>query len=523
MLVSEREERASRLAEELIRKCKGDEEKALVISLGLRRVGNIQKLTKGLNSKTFKNFSKELYIFFALNEIEKLIRKLKYKSEFTRKAYATIGKLDRFFRRPEIQPMISQGELINSVTLPFPGGVLNLISRTEEGYSATAHPLSHLSGTEVQAHILARMLKGFYPDHYSDQGDLIWKSILMRTQMAKEKLRSLGIDGSLTEALSLEAAIRSTKLWPIFAILMVEDSTEAYAQLNGSLVIEHIIHGRIRVKNCIFDEEELSKFMTFVEADPSSGFEYRSSLAEVDLSFSGNKFRIALDVPPSSRGALDVRNLSAMRKLSLPRLIELRSITEEQASAILTNLERGSPILIFGRTGVGKTTLANAILAVLPRDWRIISIEETREIEDLSLYGMHHSPYEVPGKLEFIRFLLHRNPDLVFLGEILTKDQAQAFELASTSGLKTIATCHAKDFEGLERKWESWGLKLPQETLGVFMVNRRVERVMKWDGSWSQANDFDGKWLLFLAKLKGANTNEEVGRRVCELEGLVLG
>jgi len=412
-------------------------------------------------------------------------------------------------------------ELPEAPSIEFPGGVLKLIERTRDGYSARVYPRSCVNGTLVQAQILARMLRGIYPSSYSDQGDLIWKSVILRVERAMELLRDFKVDEKVKEELALESALRSTKLWPVLAILMAEDCTEAYAQLGRNLVIEHIVYGRIRVENYVLDEEDMRKLITFVEADPNSGFDFRRSLAEVDLALADHKFRIALDVPPSSRGALDIRNLSAMSKLSLPRLIELGTISEDEASLALESLETGRPLLIFGRTGVGKTTLANALLATLPRDWRLISVEEVREIEDLSIYGMHHSPYEIPhGKLDFIRFLLHRNPDLVFLGEVLTKEQAEAFELAHSSGLRVMATTHARGYEGLVKKWASWGLEIPEGTLAIFMERRRVADMMEWMGSWIPVEGRGLKWFSLLERLRGAHTNEEVGKRICELEGL---
>ncbi|MCS7102367.1 MAG: ATPase, T2SS/T4P/T4SS family [Candidatus Korarchaeum sp.] len=512
------EEKASRVAEELMRKYKDE---ALRVSFG--EPSKINRISRTLRRLAAFRIAKELYLLLALGEAVKVLKRFNFITnlmtplERALRIATIISRLKGVHLEILIAEPVTEG-----LTLEFPGGMLKLIEKTKEGYLARAYPRSLINGTRLQAHILSRMLKGIYPSSYSDQGDLLWKSALLRVSRALDLLKEFEMDEGVRKELALEAALRSTKLWPILAMLMAEDFTEAYAQLGGNLIMEHVIYGRIRVDNYVFDEEDLKKLMTFIEADPNSGFEFRRSLAEVDLTLADHKFRISLDVPPSSRGALDVRNLSAMRKLSLPRLINLGVLSSEEASLILTSVEEGCPIIIFGRTGVGKTTLVNAVLATLPRDLRLISVEEVREIEDLSIYGMHHTPYEVPrGKLDFIRFLLHRNPDLVFLGEILTKEQAEAFSLAHASGLGVIATSHARSYKGLVRKWGNWGLEVPEETLAVLMERRRVVRMMKWEGAWVPAEGGSSKWLSLLEDLKGAYTNEEVGRRICELEGLL--
>ncbi len=417
-----------------------------------------------------------------------------------------LGFPQRMIRR-KCKPVEVAGRPL-SWDLPFFGGVLEI-----DGGRAIAHPLTSRTGRQVASIILSTMLKGIYAGDYRSQGDLIWKSLQLRMDRANEILKELDLED---EELALESSIRSTKLWPFLAITMTPDVTEAYAHFNGPLYLDHVELGRIVVENYLMDREEVSKLMTFVEADVNAGIDFSSPLNEVDLTLGEHHFRMALDFPPASMGAVDVRNLSAMSRLSLPRLISLRSLTGYEAALMIDSLARGDPVLIFGRTGVGKTTLSNALLASLPRHWRIVSVEEVREIEDLTRYGMHHTPYEITsGKLDFIKFLLHRNPDLVFLGEILGREHAEAFDLTSFSGLKVVATTHARDYRGFIQKWSSWGVRLPEGTLAVRMEEKRVVEMRRWvDEGWDDPGSPSAEWLMHVKRLEGAETNEEVHRRI---------
>jgi len=396
--------------------------------------------------------------------------------------------------------------------LEFLGGFIKF-----EGFKrGLAFPSSYATGRQVASILLSWKLKGIYADDYTSQGDLIWKSVLLRLKRAETILSSIGIDDP---SLALESSLRSTKLWPLMVILTSQDVTEGYAHLGGPLYIDHVEYGRFTVTNYVLDYNDLEKLITFVEADINAGFDLSSPLSEIDLRMGDYHFRIALDVPPASLGAVDIRNLSSMSRLSLPRLISLGTLTVDDAAIILTCIERGDPILIFGRTGVGKTTLSNAILASLPRSWRIVTVEEVREIEDLSKYGMHHTPYEVTSnKLDFVRFLLHRNPDMVFLGEVLGRDHAEALDLTFFSGLKVMATTHARDFKDLTEKWKSWGLNLPERLLAVKMDGRRVVDIRYLsDMGWISPPSPSERWLSHVRSLEGAYTNEEVSKRVEKL------
>ncbi len=395
--------------------------------------------------------------------------------------------------------------------LEFLGGFL----RVDSGVG-TAYPYSLTAGRLTASLLLSMRLKGIYATEFSSQGDLIWKSLKLRINRAEELLGDFGVED---HGLSLEAAVRSTKMWPLMAIMTSPDVTEGYAYLNGPLYLDHVEYGRFVVENYVLDKSDLEKLVTFVEADVNAGFDIRSPLSEIDLRIGKYHFRMALDIPPASLGAVDIRNLSSMARLSLPRLISLGTLDEFSAATMLDGLDRGDPLLIFGRTGVGKTTLSNAILASLPRHWRIVSVEEVREVEDLTRYGMHHTPYEVTSsKLDFVRFLLHRNPDLVFLGEVLGREHAEALDLTAFSGLKVLATTHARDFQGLVMKWSSWGLSLPERTLTVKMENKKVVEMRYWvDGSWYEPPTPSSRWLSYVRWLEGAETNEDVSRRIKEL------
>jgi len=106
----------------------------------------------------------------------------------------------------------------------------------------------------------------------------------------------------------------------------------------------------------------------------------------------------------------------------------------------------------------------------------------------------------------------------VFLGEVLGREHAEALDLTSFSGLKVLATTHAKDFSGLLLKWSSWGLTLPEKTLAVRMEYRKVVEMRYWvDESWYDPPSPSMGWLSYIKELEGADTNEEVSKRIARL------
>lgn len=360
-------------------------------------------------------------------------------------------------------------------------------------------------GQAASAAALGEYLRGKYPSG-APRPD-IWEVVSYRAKIA---LRMLG--GGPYD-LALEAAIRSTKLWPILVLLLGDDVTEIYGSLESPVYVDHIVAGRLVVENLRVDDIDFERIRSLVEIHPHGGVGYARPMAKVDVELSGRRIRLTVDVPPAATPCFDARNLAAMSRLPLPRLVALGTLSVEEAAFILEMLSVGTPVLVVGPTASGKTTLCNALLALSDPSWRIVSVEEVREIEDLREYGLLHHAYSLPGaRTDAVIALLHRNPDLVFLGEILDREHARAFAFAADSGFRVLATTHAADRKGLVRKWRSWDLLDALDgALIVLMKERRVlELGTISEGSWERLDPTPGSnYLSILKSLHGASTNRE--------------
>jgi len=360
---------------------------------------------------------------------------------------------------------------------------------------------------------LSRLMEGVYPDD-SLEIDL-WEIVSFR----RRKIRKiLGSNKVLNEDLILEAAVRSTKAWPILILAIGKDITEIYGIGGSPVYVDHIEAGRVEISNLVLGEREFEKIRTIVELNPYGSLNLNQPTVKVEFNLKDSKVRLGVDIPPVSKPSFDARNLSALPRLPMSRLISLGTISEGLAARLIEAMYERQPILIVGRTGVGKTTLANSLLAYSSREWRIVSIEEVREIEDFSHYGLKHHPYVFPGEREsMVTTFLHRNPDLVFLGEILTEEHARAFALAKESGFRVIATTHARDPSSLERKWLRWGMEdALMGCLMVFMEFRSAEKLYKYgERGWEKVDPNPSeRFLRMIRSTMGSKTNEEVIERI---------
>lgn len=136
---------------------------------------------------------------------------------------------------------------------------------------------------------------------------------------------------------------------------------------------------------------------------------------------------------------------------SVTELISNNTIELDMMSFLWLAVESEISIIFSGGTGSGKTTLMNAVLSLLPGNRRIISIEDTREI-NLPEF-LHWVPLttreanpEGKGEIKMLDLLvnsLRMRPDYIIVGEIRRRQEAEVLFEAIHTGHSVYATLHA--------------------------------------------------------------------------------
>jgi len=114
--------------------------------------------------------------------------------------------------------------------------------------------------------------------------------------------------------------------------------------------------------------------------------------------------------------------------------------------------------LVLGRTGVGKTSLLNAMARLIPEDERLLLIEDTAEIQihHPNLVRLEARPAQngVPAVAvrDLLKAALRHRPDRILLGEVRGSEAFDLLQLLNTGHAGTISTIHANSArEGLSR------------------------------------------------------------------------
>lgn len=164
--------------------------------------------------------------------------------------------------------------------------------------------------------------------------------------------------------------------------------------------------------------------------------------------------RVHVVLPPIVNGrgypALNVR-LFEEAPITAERLLSWGALNEEMIGFLREVIGRRRSVLIAGGTGTGKTTLLNMVSEFIPRDDRVVSIEDTQE---LRLNAPHWVAMEarapsIEGKygvtaLDLVNAALRMTPDWIIVGEVRAGDVAAALLQTQISGHAGLSTIHAR-------------------------------------------------------------------------------
>ncbi|MEM1164759.1 MAG: ATPase, T2SS/T4P/T4SS family [Planctomycetota bacterium] len=161
--------------------------------------------------------------------------------------------------------------------------------------------------------------------------------------------------------------------------------------------------------------------------------------------------RICIILPPISGRGVSVNIRKFAKKAIDPSfLIDVKAVTPEALEFILVAVEAAQNIIISGGTGSGKTTLLNIFSNAFPDSERIITIEDTRELQlqKQHVVTLEARPADAYGKGQItIRDLfvatLRMRPDRIVVGEVRRGEALDMLQAMSSGHSGSMATLHA--------------------------------------------------------------------------------
>ena len=162
--------------------------------------------------------------------------------------------------------------------------------------------------------------------------------------------------------------------------------------------------------------------------------------------------------------------------ITMERLFALGSVTLEAAGFSVVLVKSGYSILIGGGTSAGKTTFLNALSHYIPGDERIITIEDTAElqiqgIENLVRLEARSANMEGGRQItirELIKTALRMRPNRIIVGEVRQEEAIDLLQAWNTGHDGSIGTLHANSTADMISRLETMvlmGMQLPLEAI----------------------------------------------------------
>ncbi|HUQ98195.1 MAG TPA: CpaF family protein [Gemmatimonadaceae bacterium] len=232
-------------------------------------------------------------------------------------------------------------------------------------------------------------------------------------------------------------------LEPLFRDLTISDIL-----VNGSKEIFIERHGKLtRVSATFRDDAHVIAVIDRIVSRVGRRVDESSPMVDARLP---DGSRVNAIIPPLAIDGpvLSIRRFGA--DLSVERLIENGTMTQEMSMMFEACVRARLNILISGGTGAGKTTLLNAMTSYIPSDQRIITIEDAAELrlQQEHVVRLETRPPNAEGQGEvraadLLKNALRMRPDRIIVGEVRSAEALDMLQAMNTGHEGSLSTVHA--------------------------------------------------------------------------------
>jgi pilus assembly protein CpaF len=233
--------------------------------------------------------------------------------------------------------------------------------------------------------------------------------------------------------------------------------------------------GKLERTNVTFkDDEHLMRVIERIVSSVGRRIDESSPMVDARLS---DGSRVNAIIPPLSLDGpvLSIRRFGA-EPLRISKLIEIGALTKDIADMFEMCVSARLNILISGGTGAGKTTLLNALSAYIPEEQRIVTIEDSAELQlqQPHVVRLETRPPNIEGRGEvtqrdLVKNALRMRPDRIVIGEVRGGEAIDMLQAMNTGHDGSLTTVHANTprdaLARLETMIQMTGMKLSERAM----------------------------------------------------------
>jgi flagellar protein FlaI len=251
----------------------------------------------------------------------------------------------------------------------------------------------------------------------------------------------------------------------------------------GNIFVEHKIFGGLRASIGFETNEALDKFVIELAEGIKHPVTFREPVVDATLP-DGSRINIVYGTDVSKRGSnFTIRKFSDT-PLSILELIQFGALNYDMAAYLSIILQEGMNVWVSGETASGKTTLLNALTTFIPPEAKIVSIEDTPEVQvphhnwirGVTRGSAKGGDTSEVSMFDLLKAALRQRPNLIIVGEIRGVEGAIAFQAMQT-GHACMSTFHAASVAKLIQRVTGNPINVPKtyvDNLNVVVICQQV-------------------------------------------------
>ena len=328
----------------------------------------------------------------------------------------------------------------------------------------------------------------------------------------------------------------------------LEDEQITEIMINGTQNIFIEKAGRIIQSDKRFlSRDKLEDVIQQIVAGSNRLVNEASPIADARLA-DGSRVNVVLP-PVAINGPIVTIRKFAKEAITMKKLMEWQSINSEVSGFLALLVAAGYNIFISGGTGSGKTTFLNALSQYIPKNERIITIEDNAELQIQNVKNLvrleaRNANVEGTGEVtirDLIKSALRMRPDRIIVGEVRSAEAIDMLQALNTGHDGSLSTGHANSPKDMLSRLETMvlmGMDLPlpaiqrQIASGLDIIvhlgrlrdkTRKVLEVTEVLGYWEEEIHLQTLYCFEEAYKEAVNVTEDEEKREIRMERKVSG
>ena len=251
---------------------------------------------------------------------------------------------------------------------------------------------------------------------------------------------------------------------------LIDDKDVSEIMVNGAGRVFIERKGNVELWNRRFEgNEQLEDIIQQIVSRVNRTVNVASPIVDARLK-DGSRVHVVLPPVALDGPAVTIRKFP--EPITMEKLLRFGAVTQEAAQFLRQVVEAGYNLFISGGTNSGKTTFLNALSAYIPERERVITIEDSaelqiRQIPNLVRLETRNANTEGEGEVtisQLIRAALRMNPDRIIVGEVRGREALDMLQAMNTGHDGSLSTGHSNSPKDMLSRLETMvlmGAELP--------------------------------------------------------------